>query len=55
MESIEKMTDAELYELLIELDSKNISLLPVIINNNSFDDINQKEQWFISYKKKFCG
>ena len=36
-----KKIDAELYELLIELDSKNISLLPVIINNNSFDDINQ--------------
>ena len=36
-----KKIDLELFELLTDLNEKNISLLPVIINNNSFDDINQ--------------
>lgn len=36
-----KRIDTELYDLLVEINDNKISLLPVIINNNSFEDINQ--------------
>lgn len=36
-----KMIDEELADLILQLDTKNISLLPVIINNNSSEDFNQ--------------
>lgn len=36
-----KKVDIELYTLLIELDQSGIYLLPVVINNNLFDDMNK--------------
>ena len=36
-----KAIDAELYHLILEIDKKQIVLLPVIINGNASDDINQ--------------
>lgn len=36
-----KIIDNELYDLLIELDNKGYYFLPVIINNNSFTDLNK--------------
>jgi len=36
-----KNIDLELYELICDLDKKNIKLLPVIINNNYYEDLNK--------------
>lgn len=36
-----KVIDSELYDLLIDLDNKGYYFLPVIINNNSFSDLNK--------------
>lgn len=36
-----RLIDQELYDLLIELDTKGYYLLPVIINNNTYDDLNK--------------
>lgn len=36
-----KQIDEELFNLIIELDKKDVYLLPVIINNNNFDDLNK--------------
>ena len=35
------LIDSELANMIGEIDSRDISLLPVVINNNSFDDLNQ--------------
>ncbi len=37
-----KLIDLELFELVKNLEDKQISLLPVIINNNTADDLNQR-------------
>lgn len=36
-----KIIDLELYDLINDLDRKRIKLLPVIINNNYYDDLNK--------------
>lgn len=36
-----KLIDNELYDLLIEINEKGYYLLPVIINNNTFSDLNK--------------
>ena len=36
-----KVIDNELYNLICEIDKSNIYFLPVIVNNNAFDDLNK--------------